>query len=183
MADLSKHPIEIITIGSTHPDDLVSQNFYIRDLTRSELASRLNIPNWFQTDFELRNAVRVCREVLQPVRDRFWPFTPNSVYRSQALERRLKNKSAKWRSTSQHTRGEAADIEISGLSNLELARWIHEHLTYDQLILEYYDPAQGVNSGWVHVSLISAASPCVAAVNRREVLSFDGKAYRVLTSI
>ena len=175
MADYTARPLSAFQLSDTRQGDRVSDNFTVRELVRSELATRLNIHNWFQSDSELRNAVRLCREVLQPVRDRFWPFTPNSVYRSQALERKLKGKPSNWKSKSQHTRGEAADIEVPGLTNLELARWIHAHLLFDQLILEMYNESAGPNSGWVHVSL--------AAACRRELLTFDGKQYTRLDTI
>ena len=45
----------------------------------------------------------------------------------------------------------AADFEIFGLSNKELADWINENLDYDQLILEYWKESDP-NSGWVHCS-------------------------------
>jgi hypothetical protein len=45
----------------------------------------------------------------------------------------------------------AADIEIPGVPNADLAKWIKENLSYTQLILEFY--TVGVpDSGWVHVS-------------------------------
>ncbi len=53
--------------------------------------------------------------------------------------------------TSQHARGEAADFEIFGVSNKELADYINENLDYDQLILEYWKK-EDPNSGWVHCS-------------------------------
>lgn len=176
MANRVLQPLSDFTLATTVPDDRVSTNFTVCELVRSELATRLKLHNWFQSDDELRNAIRVCREVLQPVRARFWPFTPNSVYRSQALERKLKGKPANWKSKSQHTRGEAADIEVPSLTNIELARWIRDHLHFDQLILEMYDPAEGANSGWVHVSL-------TCGVNRHELLSFDGKVYQKITTL
>ena len=42
----------------------------------------------------------------------------------------------------------AADFEIFGVSNKELADYINEHLEYDQLILEYWKESDP-NSGWV----------------------------------
>jgi hypothetical protein len=53
---------------------------------------------------------------------------------------------------SQHCKGEAADFEIGGIDNRELAKWIHANCTYDQLILEFYRAEDGLNSGWVHCS-------------------------------
>ena len=53
--------------------------------------------------------------------------------------------------TSQHTKGQAADFEIFGVPNAELAVWIIENLDYDQLILEFHNPEEP-NSGWIHCS-------------------------------
>jgi zinc D-Ala-D-Ala carboxypeptidase len=52
---------------------------------------------------------------------------------------------------SQHARGEAADFEIGGVDNLELAAWIAANCDFDQLILEFYDGVDP-NSGWIHCS-------------------------------
>jgi zinc D-Ala-D-Ala carboxypeptidase len=47
--------------------------------------------------------------------------------------------------------GFAADIEIPGIANADLAEWIKDNCEFKQLILEFYTP--GVpDSGWVHVS-------------------------------
>ena len=116
----------------------------------------------------MRAAVHLCRNVLQPLRDQFGRFSPNSVYRCQALERALKKKPAGWTSPSQHTVGEACDVEIPGLATLELAQWAAEHLPFDQIICECYDPAKGPNSGWVHISLRAPGG----APNRRELKSY-----------
>jgi zinc D-Ala-D-Ala carboxypeptidase len=53
--------------------------------------------------------------------------------------------------TSDHCKGFAADIEIPGIANADLAEWIKDNCEFKQLILEFYTP--GVpDSGWVHVS-------------------------------
>ena len=150
------------------PQDKVAKNFRVYELHASELPARRGIENAFSGVKTLRSAVYLCRNVLQPLRDRFGRFSPNSVFRSQALERALKNKPASWRSTSQHTKGQACDVEIPGLATLELARWAAENLEYDQIICECYDPAKGPNSGWVHISL----RPPGAGGNRRQLLSY-----------
>ncbi len=149
------------------PRGRISRNFALWELTRSEIAQRENIDNAFEERAHLEAAIHLTREVLQKVRDEFGPLSPNSVYRGQALERALKNKPADWTSTSQHSRGEACDIEVPSLSTLDLARWIEKNLEYDQLICECYDPARGPNAGWVHVSLKPPGQP-----NRRESLSY-----------
>jgi len=150
------------------PEDRVSANFWFGELTRSDLADRLSIRNSFTSVKQVRAAVYLCRNVLQPMRDEFGAFSPNSVYRCQALERALKKKPANWSSSSQHTAGEACDVTIPGIATLDLAQWVARNLEFDQLICECYDPAKGPSSGWVHVSL----RPPGTRDNRRQLLSY-----------
>ena len=167
--DLSATPLEEISLAGLEPRALVAPNFRVYELTRSELASRRGIPNGFASEAELHAAIHLARHVLQPVRDAFGSFTPNSVYRGQALERALKNKPSTWLGTSQHATGEACDIEIVGMATLELAAWARDHLAdFDQIICECYDPRKGPNSGWVHVSLKAPGS----GANRKQCLSY-----------
>lgn len=49
-------------------------------------------------------------------------------------------------------KGQAADFEINGLSNKELATWVYKNCDFDQIILEFHDPEGDPNSGWVHCS-------------------------------
>ena len=150
------------------PRDQVSTNFACYELTRSDTADRLAIDNAFTDPEEVRSGVYLCRNVLQRVRDQFGRFSPNSVYRSQDLERAIKKKRKPWVSTSQHTRGQACDIEVAGIPTMDLARWVSENLEFDQVICECFNPAKGPNSGWVHVSLV----PPGMGTNRREILSY-----------
>ena len=93
-------------------------------------------------------ALRLLAEkVLQPVRDHYGKGVKvNSGYRSPES-----NAAVGGSRTSDHCKGQAADIEIPGVPNAELAQWIMDNLDYTQLILEFYTP--GIpDSGWVHVS-------------------------------
>ena len=167
--DLTTTPLAQLRIAELDPEDRIAPNFQLYELSVSELADRRGIDNRIADDATLRAAVHLARNVLQPIRDAFGSFTPNSVYRSQALERQLKGKPASWISTSQHTQGRACDVEIPGKPTLELAAWARDHLAdFDQIICECYDPRKGPNSGWVHVSLL----PPGAGANRRQVLSY-----------
>ncbi|MBS1144874.1 MAG: hypothetical protein H6R14_2280 [Proteobacteria bacterium] len=167
--DRKNEPISQFTLANIRHDTRISPNFLIYELTRSELADRRGIPNHFASDQELRAAIHLAREVLQPIRDKFGSFTPNSVFRGHPLERALKNKPASWLSTSQHSRGEACDIEIVGMSTLDLANWAKDNLKdFDQIICECYDPTKGPNSGWVHISLKAPGT----GENRRQLLSY-----------
>ncbi len=167
MADLTGIPWDEFPEQAS-PGDRVSENFKVYELTRSDTAERRGIANDFPSVQELRAAVYLCRNVVQPVRDHFGRFSPNSVFRGQELERALKGRPESWSSTSQHTRGEACDIEVAGVTTLELAQWVRDNLAFDQVILECYNPAAGPNSGWVHVSV----KPPGSGENRRKVLSY-----------
>lgn len=167
--DWKDKPISEISLANVTPHTLIAPNFMVYELTRSELADRRGIDNHFPSDKELRAAIHLAREVLQPIRDMLGKFTPNSVFRGNPLERALKNKPATWLSTSQHSRGEACDIEIVGMATLALANWARINLkSFDQIICECYDPAKGPNSGWVHISLKAPGS----GTNRRQCLSY-----------
>jgi hypothetical protein len=167
--DLTDAPLSTLRLAGIDPLSRIAPNFRVYELMRSEVAERQRIDNRFATDEDLRCAVHIARAVLQPIRDAFGTFSPNSVFRSQALERALKNRPSSWISTSQHTQGRACDVEIPGLPTLDLARWAAAKLaTFDQIICECYDPRKGPNSGWVHVSLL----PPGAGANRRQVLSY-----------
>jgi len=151
------------------PSTSVSTNFKIYELIKSDTAVRHGINNSFDTDAHARAAVYLTHAILQPVRSAFGRFCPSSVFRSQRLEKVLKKKTGNWKSKSQHTKGEACDIEVPGLSNLTLCNWIIDGLDFDQIILECYNPKLGENSGWVHVSVLP---PDSKKTNRREVLSY-----------
>ena len=143
----------------------LSENFSLLELTKSQTAERKGIDNTPSTKHQ-ENLKSLCTRVLQPVRDHFnRVVSVSSGYRSEELCLAIGSKT-----TSQHAKGHAADFEIFGLSNKELADWIHENLEYDQLILEYWKE-EDPNSGWVHCSYIE---PSDFGQNRRQYL----KAYK-----
>ena len=124
----------------------LSENFSLLELTKSQTATRKGINNAPSPEHQ-ENLKLLCTHILQPVRDRFERVVSvSSGYRSEALCLAIGSKI-----TSQHAKGQAADFEIYGLSNQELANYIKENLDYDQLILEYWKK-EDPNSGWVHCS-------------------------------
>jgi len=124
----------------------LSTNFSLSELTKSQTAERKGIDNTPSPEHK-RNLKSLCTRVLQPVRDHFnRVVSVSSGYRSEELCLAIGSKT-----TSQHAKGQAADFEIYGLSNGELATWIKENLDYDQLILEYWTP-ENPNNGWIHCS-------------------------------
>ena len=125
----------------------LSENFSLKEVVRSSTAKKLGIDNT-PNEEHLQNLQVVVNEIAQPLRDHFGkPVRINSGYRSPAL-----NDAIGGSKKSQHSKGEALDLEIDGVSNLEVADWICDNCDYDQVILEFYNPAEGPNSGWVHAS-------------------------------
>ena len=124
----------------------LSANFSLEELTKSQTATRKGIDNT-PTPEHQDNLKSLCTHVLQPIRDHFSRVvTISSGYRSPELCTAIGSKI-----TSQHAKGQAADFEIFGVSNKELADYINQNLDYDQLILEYWKESDP-NSGWVHCS-------------------------------
>ena len=124
----------------------LSPNFTLSEMTKSETALRHGMDNT-PGDTEIANLKLLAEKVLQPIRDHYKRGVKvNSGFRHPDVNARVGGSR-----TSDHTRGMAADIEIPGVANAELAEWIQQNLDYTQLILEFYTP--GVpDSGWVHVS-------------------------------
>jgi hypothetical protein len=127
----------------------LSKYFTLSELEWSSTANRLGIDNSVDDLVVLNDLSKLCLLVLDPVREQFGPFSPTSGYRCLELNRYLGSKD-----TSQHILGRAADIKIPGILTKNLFLWIKENLQFDQLILEFYDPAS-VHSGWVHVSYVA----------------------------
>jgi len=124
----------------------LTANFSLHELTKSETALRLNIDNT-PGPVETEYLKILAERILQPIRDHFGKGVKvNSGFRSPDS-----NAAVGGSRTSDHCKGQAADIEIPGVPNAELAQWIMDNLDYTQLILEFYTP--GIpDSGWVHVS-------------------------------
>ena len=136
---------------------MLTANFSLEELTKSQTAERQSIPNTPGAD-EIYYIKMVAEKILQPVRNHYGiPFTVSSGFRSVDLCLAIGSKA-----TSQHCKGQAVDFEVPGISNLDLAYFIKTTLDFDQLILEFY---RGGNTGWVHCS--------VADTPRKDLLTYD----------
>jgi len=128
----------------------LSANFTLSEMVKSETALRYDMDNT-PGDSEIENLKVLCEKVLQPVREHYGKGVKvNSGFRHPEVNAKVGGSK-----TSDHCKGQAADIEIPGVANADLAEWIKNNLDFTQLILEFYTP--GVpDSGWVHVSYDSA---------------------------
>jgi zinc D-Ala-D-Ala carboxypeptidase len=136
----------------------LTKNFTLAEMTKSETALRQGIDNT-PGEQEIAAMKLLAEKVLQPVRDHFGKGVKvNSGYRSPDVNAKVGGSR-----TSDHCRGQAADIEIPGVPNYDLAKWIVDNLEFRQVILEFV--TLGVpDSGWVHVSF-------VAEDNKKQVLT------------
>jgi zinc D-Ala-D-Ala carboxypeptidase len=126
----------------------LSKNLDLGELTRSESARRNGISNK-PTEQHIENMKKLAENIFQPIRDHFdVPIFISSGYRSKELNDRIGGSS-----TSQHSSGEAIDIDMDGSSrgvtNKEVFDFIKDNLDFDQLIWEFGNKN---NPDWVHVS-------------------------------
>ena len=139
------------------PDEILG-HFSLKEMTASQTAERKGINN-NPNDDQITALQKLCENILQPVRDHYaTPVTVSSGFRSPDLCVAIGSST-----NSQHAKGQAADFEIFGTPNAELAKWIAENLDFDQLILEYHNPEEP-NSGWIHCSYKSPTD------NRKQTL-------------
>ena len=124
----------------------LSPNFSLAEMIKSDTALRLDMENEPDDD-HIDNMIALCENVLQKVRDHYGKGVKvNSGFRHPDVNAKVGGSK-----TSDHCKGMAADIEIPGVANADLAEWIVENCEFRLVILEFYTP--GVpDSGWVHVS-------------------------------
>ena len=137
--------------------------FTIQELSASTKARKMGIDNTPTAD-AMTNLGELVEAVLDPLRNRYGhPIHVSSGYRCPRL-----NKAVGGSATSQHVKGEAADIYCTNpKDNAMLFTFIYYLLPFDQLIWE-----RGTDEApaWIHVSYREG-------YNRRECLRYDGRKY------
>ncbi|WP_282259711.1 D-Ala-D-Ala carboxypeptidase family metallohydrolase [Stenotrophomonas sp. PS02301] len=114
----------------------LTANFSLAELT----VTGRNMPN-VPNEAEVASLRSLAEMILQPLRDALGkPVRVNSAFRSEAV-----NRTVGGTATSQHRMGQAADIQVPGMTSVELAKKIVAlGLPFDQVIEEF--------GSWVHVS-------------------------------
>jgi hypothetical protein len=129
----------------------LSEHFDLSEFIRSDYAKRNginNIPNAEQTE----NLRELCIHILESLRNHFQiPILISSGFRCKDL-----NSAIGGAKNSQHTMGEAVDIDhdmsANVVSNKMIFDYIKANLNFDQMIWEH---GTSLNPDWVHVSFIS----------------------------
>jgi zinc D-Ala-D-Ala carboxypeptidase len=125
----------------------LSKNLSLAEVTKSATAKRQGIANEPNID-QLERLKAVAENIFQPIREEFMcPIFVSSGYRSEAL-----NEAIGGSKTSQHSKGEALDLDadVYGvITNADIFNFVLDRLEFDQLIWEF---GTDENPDWVHVS-------------------------------
>lgn len=115
-------------------------------------------------DTQIKALKNLCEKVLQPLRDGLkMTIIVQSGFRCYAL-----NKKVGGSATSQHMKGEAADINCFDKATAFF--YIAQNLDFDQLI---WEKGTDIQPQWIHVSCK------LTGKNRRQKLRYDGVSYKV----
>ncbi len=142
----------------------ISEHLDLSELIRSESAKRNGISN-MPTEAHIANLKLLAEKIFEPIRNNFrCPIHVSSGYRSKELNAKIGGAT-----TSQHSSGEAIDLDMdgtpNGVTNKMIFDYIYKNLDFDQLIWEF---GTKENPDWVHVSYESTGK------QRKQVL----KAYK-----
>lgn len=125
----------------------LSNNFTLSELTYSSTAESKGVDN-IPDRWALENLKKLCNDILQPIRDKYGKsIFINSGYRSPKVNRLVGGSLS-----SQHTKGEAADITVGSkegnkkLFDLIVKMIENKEITVGQLIDEK-------DYKWIHISL------------------------------
>ena len=111
-------------------NEKLSENFTLEEFTRSDKAKELGITNE-PGEKELAALRVLVSRTIQPLRDKLGvPIHVNSGYRCPEL-----NKAVGGVPTSQHQKGEAADLSIDGKAADILEALENSNIPFDQAIL------------------------------------------------
>ena len=121
----------------------LSKHFSLRELTRSQTASRRGIENT-PSSTVVTNLRLLCAEILEPVRELLGvPLLITSGYRSAKLNKAIGSTAP----NSAHIFGNAADFEPMGMGLMEAFDRIRRSgISFDQLIQE------AGPDGWIHIA-------------------------------
>lgn len=125
---------------------MLSEHFDLSEFIQSPHLEALGVTNQ-PNALQIASLAALCDNVLEMLRKTFnAPVIINSGFRCPEL-----NKYVGGVSTSQHAKGEAADIHIPGVRNDAVWNFIVTHLNFDQVIAERLKADDG-SAGWIHVS-------------------------------
>ena len=143
----------------------LSEHFTLAEFTISNIAARMGIDNT-PGELVLENLRRLAG-VLEQVRALLGhPIYITSGYRCEELNRLVGGSQ-----NSKHISGLAADFVCPGFGTAKavVAAIACSDISFDQCILEYFNPSTG--QGWCHLGLSDSHRRQVLTINRRGVFA------------
>ena len=141
----------------------LTENFSLSEMLVSAAAMRYKYYEQLAPSENVKqNLKELCENVLQPLRDELKkPVHVRSGYRCKRVNIKVGGSH-----TSQHIKGQAADIQVAGMTTIEICKAVLDlEIEFDQMIEEY--------GSWVHISFNSRR-------NRKQVLQkAKGTGYRL----
>jgi zinc D-Ala-D-Ala carboxypeptidase len=134
------------------------------------------------SDKALKYIKDTIKYVFEPIRAHFnTPIGVTTFYRGTAL-----NGAVKGVKSSQHTLGQALDIDADiygNITNNDIAIWAIDNLEFDQLILE--DVKADGTIGWLHISYVDNKNRgkiniMVKAKGKTKYIPFEGNEHLIL---
>jgi hypothetical protein len=128
------------------PDNYqLSKHFTLGDLSSKSVVSKYKVEpqNGLSYGQLVYNLSSLALNVLEPALALYPKLQVNSAFRTTAASN----------PSSQHTKGQAVDIQIPGLGKdqyFAVAKKLANNLNYDQLLLEYKN--YGTGQPWIHIS-------------------------------
>jgi len=128
------------------PDNYqLSKHFTLGDLSSKSVVSKYKVEpqNGLSYGQLVYNLSALALNVLEPALALYPKLQVNSAFRTTAASN----------PSSQHTKGQAVDIQIPGLGKdqyFAVAKKLANNLNYDQLLLEYKN--YGTGQPWIHIS-------------------------------
>ena len=144
-----------------------AKNFRWYEAVRSETAVRHGIANIPNSD-QVASLEYSAQQILQPVRDQFGKIRVTSGFCCEDLAPFIPR-----RSSSNHCRGEAFDIEPvdRNVELFDIGIWIYENLKFRELIFEF------LPFGWIHAAARKGANVQKVKIKDRnhdyDVVSID----------
>tara|TARA_R110002020_G_scaffold18369_2_gene64215 strand:- start:1651 stop:2148 length:498 start_codon:yes stop_codon:yes gene_type:complete len=131
----------------------LSKNFTLQEFLKSNVATRKNLSNNPNAE-QIRQMQILCQKLLQPIREGLGPLRINSGFRSGELNKAIggayKVIDGKYVATSQHCKGQAADLKFVDddgcVDNQQIWDFVLDSgLEFDQMINEF-------DWTWIHIS-------------------------------
>lgn len=138
-------------------DIQITKNFKLSEFTKSDTATKKKIDNTPNAD-ELNNITRLCKEVLQPIREAWGgSISVTSGFRSEKL-----NKAVGGAKNSSHLYGAAADIKAKDpKQNIDLWNMIRRMIDKGDIKVHQLIWEKGTkkNPQWLHISIWVDGTP------------------------